>query len=335
MNDKSYEIDELLKVKDLRKTGIFVFFMSTEPGFEWVENKYLSGDRNDKSRLRDLIHEVIGMANSNYNYLTNKVLNDVNNNLISIDKFEWIKEDSVASAYCWVMLNNIKPLTITSDKYTQAIQQSNVVKPTVNSWSGNKEFRGLPVSQQIEYIKSKFGIKENHVNTEEMYRDSQTVFDHMNLKFGEKENIINMLKDEWIKSFTAVKNIKWLSKDDDDACNWIWDYICNYSVDNIKIPFWPLRFFNPESSGDKYICFYAALRAWNDNPGGKKYFLYSLKKAWQQRSFRKKQKNKKTLSCSLDDEVKKHLEELAETYEMTITDLVTRLIENEYRTPKK
>ncbi|MEM8348852.1 hypothetical protein Q4S20_21025, partial [Morganella morganii] len=161
------------------------------------------------------------------------------------------------------------------------------------------------------------------------------VFDHMNLRFGEKENIINMLKDKWIKSFTAIKNIKWLSKDDDDACNWAWGYICNYSVDNIKIPVWPLRFFNPVSSGDKYICFYAALRAWNDNPGGKKYFLYSLKKAWQQRTLRKKQKNKKTLSCSLDDEVKKHLEELAETYEMTITDLVTRLIENEYRTPKK
>lgn len=106
MNDKSYEIDELLKVKDLRKTGIFVFFMSTEPGFEWVENKYFSGDRNDKSRLRDLIHEVIGMANSNYNYLTNKVLNDVNNNLISIDKFEWIKEDRQC-CLC-ILLGNVK-----------------------------------------------------------------------------------------------------------------------------------------------------------------------------------------------------------------------------------
>ncbi|MEM8348457.1 hypothetical protein Q4S20_18855 [Morganella morganii] len=208
MNDKNYEIDELLKVKNLRKTGVFVFFMSTEPGFEWVENKYFAGDRNDKSRLRDLIHEVIGMTNSNY--LNNQVLNDVNNNLISIDKFEWIKEDSVASAYCWVMLNNIKLLTPMSDKYTHVIQQSNVVKPTVNSWSDNKEFRNLPVSQQIEFIKSKFGIKENHVSTEEMYRDFQTVFDHMNLRFGEKENIINMLKDKWIKSFTAIKNIKWL-----------------------------------------------------------------------------------------------------------------------------
>ena len=335
MNDKSYEIDELLKVKDLRKASVFVFFMSTEPRFEWVENKYFSGDRNDKSRLRDLINEAIGMANSNYNHLTDKILNHVNNNLISIDHFEWIKEDSIASAYCWVMLNNIKPVTAINDKYTHVIQQVTVLKPDASRWLGDNEFINLSVSQQIKHIKRKFGIKDNHVSTEEMYRDFQTIFDHMNLRFGEKENIINMLKDEWIKSFTAVKNIKWLSKDDDDACNWIWDYICNYSVDNIKIPVWPLRFFNPESSGDKYICFYAALRAWNDNPGGKKYFLYSLKKAWQQRSFRKKQKNKKTLSCSLDDEVKKHLEELAETYEMTITDLVTRLIENEYRTPKK
>ncbi|HHN8279357.1 TPA: hypothetical protein ACRRWE_003555 [Morganella morganii] len=335
MNDKNYEIDELLKVKNLRKTGVFVFFMSTEPGFEWVGNKYFSGDRNDKSRLRDLINEVIGMANSNYNDLTNKVLNHVNNNLISIEKFEWIKEDSIASAYCWVMLNNIKPVTAINDKYTHVIQQVTVLKPDASRWLGDNEFINLSVSQQIKHIKRKFGIKDNHVSTEEMYRDFQTVFDHINLRLGEKENVINMLKDEWIKSFTVVKNIKWLSKDDDDACNWIWDYICNYSVDNIKIPVWPLRFFNPESSGDKYICFYAALRAWNDNPGGKKYFLYSLKKAWQQRSFRKKQKNKKTLSCSLDDEVKKHLEELAETYEMTITDLVTRLIENEYRTPKK
>lgn len=233
------------------------------------------------------------------------------------------------------MLNNIKPVTAINDKYTHVIQQVTVLKPDASRWLGDNEFINLSVSQQIKHIKRKFGIKDNHVSTEEMYRDFQTVFDHINLRFGEKENIINMLKDEWIKSFTAVKNIKWLSKDDDDACNWIWDYICNHSVDNIKIPVWPLRFFNPESSGDKYICFYAALRAWNDNPGGKKYFLYSLKKAWQQRSFRKKQKNKKTLSCSLDDEVKKHLEELAETYEMTITDLVTRLIENEYRTPKK
>ncbi len=333
MNNKNYEIDELLKVKDLRKAGVFVFFMSTEPRFEWVENKYFAGDRNDKSRLRDLIYEVIGMTNTNY--LNNQVLNNVNNNLISIDKFEWIKEDSIASAYCWVMLNNINPLTPISNKYTHAIQQSKVVKPSINSWSGNKEFRDLPASQQIEYIKSKFGIKENHVSTEEMYRDFQTVFDHMNLRSGEKENIINMLKDEWIKSFTAVKNIKWLSKDNDDACNWAWDYICNYSVDNIKIPVWPLRFFNPVSSGDKYICFYAALRAWNDNPGGKKYFLYSLKKAWQQRTLRKKQKNKKILSCSLDEEVKIHLEQLADAYEMTITDLVTRLIENEYNAPKK
>ncbi|EPL8095921.1 hypothetical protein PN925_003653 [Morganella morganii] len=335
MNDKNYEIDELLKVKDLRKASVFVFFMSTEPRFEWVENKYFSGDRNDKSRLRNLINEVIGMASSNYNDLTNKVLNHVNNNLISIEKFEWIKEDSIASAYCWAMLNNIKPLTSASDKYTQAIQQATALKHAANIWLSDNEFSSPSVSQQIKYIKRKFGIKDNHVSTEEMYRDFQTIFDHISLEFGEKENVINMLKDEWIKSFTAVKNIKWLSKDDDDACNWIWDYICNYSVDNIKIPVWPLRFFNPESSGDKYICFYAALRAWNDNPGGKKYFLYSLKKAWQQRSFRKKQKNKKILSCSLDDEVKKHLEELAETYEMTITDLITRLIENEYRTPKK
>ncbi|MEM8007009.1 hypothetical protein Q4R45_22905, partial [Morganella morganii subsp. sibonii] len=84
MNDKNYEIDELLKVKDLRKASVFVFFMSTEPRFEWVGKKYFSGDRNDKSRLRDLINEVIGMANSNYNDLTNKVLNNLNNNLISI-----------------------------------------------------------------------------------------------------------------------------------------------------------------------------------------------------------------------------------------------------------
>ncbi|MGJ5719021.1 hypothetical protein ACSBQN_00005, partial [Morganella sp. B601] len=289
MNDKNYEIDELLKVKDLRKASVFVFFMSTEPRFEWVESKYFSGDRNDKSRLRDLINEVIGMANSNCNYLTNKVLNHVNNNLISIERFEWIKEDSIASAYCWAMLNNIKPLTSTNDKYTQAIQQATALKPAANSWLSDNEFRNPSVSQQIKHIKRKFGIKDNHVSTEEMYRDFQTIFDHISLEIGEKEHVINMLKDEWIKSFTAVKNIKWLSKDDDDACNWIWDYICNYSVDNIKIPVWPLRFFNPENSGDKYICFYAALRAWNDNPGGKKYFLYSLKKAWQQRSFRKKQ----------------------------------------------
>lgn len=208
MNDKSYEIDELLKVKDLRKAGVFVFFMSIEPRFEWVENKYFSGDRNDKTRLRDLINEVIGMANSNYNYLTNEVLNHVNNNLISIDKFEWIKEDSIASAYCWVMLNNIKPLTSTNDKYTQAIQQATVLKPAANSWLSDNEFRDLPVSQQIKHIKRKFGIKDNHVSTEEMYRDFQTIFDHMNLIPGEKENIINMLKDEWIKSFAAVKNIK-------------------------------------------------------------------------------------------------------------------------------
>ncbi|WP_341263379.1 hypothetical protein [Morganella morganii] len=255
MNDKNYEIDELLKVKDLRKASVFVFFMSTEPRFEWVGNKYFSGDRNDKSRLRDLINEVIGMANSNYNDLTNKVLNHVNNNLISIEKFEWIKEDSIASAYCWVMLNNIKPVTAINDKYTHVIQQVTVLKPDASRWLGDNEFINLSVSQQIKHIKRKFGIKDNHVSTEEMYRDFQTVFDHINLRLGEKENVINMLKDEWIKSFTVVKNIKWLSKDDDDACNWIWDYICNYSVDNIKIPVWPLRFFNPESSGDKYICF--------------------------------------------------------------------------------
>ncbi|MEM8028334.1 hypothetical protein Q4R25_17420 [Morganella morganii] len=330
MNDKSHEIDELLKVKDLRKAGVFVFFMSGEPRFEWAENKYLSGDRNDKPRMKDLINDVINMADNNYNSLTHHTLQDVNNNIISMDKFEWIRDDCIASAYCWAMLHNTNPMTFITNKYTDVIRQTRVIKPTISN-----KLRSLPAPQQIRYIKDKFRIKENHVSTDEMYRDFQTVFDHMNLRSGEKENIINMLKDKWVKSFTTVKNIKWLSKDDNDACNWAWDYICNYSVDNIKIVIWPLRLFNPESSGDKYICFYAALRAWDDNPGGKKYFLHSLKKAWQQRSFRKKQKNKKILSCSLDAEVKIHLEQLSETYEMTITDLVTRLIENEYNASKK
>lgn len=336
MNSESYELDELLKVKDLRKAGVFVFFMSTMNKFKWAEDKYFSGDRNDKSRIKGLINDIIGMTDNNYsNYLTNTALLDVNNNLVSTDKLEWIREGDIATAYCWAMLNNIRTITSAINIYTDAIRKVRAMNPAAGRWSDNTEFRSLPASQQISHIKDKLKIKENHVSTDEMYRDFQAIFDHMYLMPGEKENIINMFKDKWIKSFTAVKDIKWLSKDDDDACNWAWSYICNYSVDNIKITIRPLRFFNPESTQDKYICFYAALRAWSDNPGEKRYFLYSLKKAWQQRAFRKKQKNKKTLSCSLDGEVKKHLEQLAEAYEMTITDLVTRLIENEYRAPKK
>lgn len=101
----------------------------------------------------------------------------------------------------------------------------------------------------------------------------------------------------------------------------------SFSLSSQELTTW----FTPLSHHERCLALRAALDLWDDAPDTKRLFLLNLNKAWNQQKLRQSRTDKKALNTYLKNETKMRLDILATHYNMRISDVLEKLINEHYR----
>ncbi|QQO72133.1 hypothetical protein [Morganella morganii] len=314
MDNLDIEIEDLKKVKDINKARVFIYVFFEMLNYRYDEFQRFNFFTNDKSILMRVICDVIDSYDNHYNSHIKNAVEITDSIIINENNFNWLKDNKHAVYYLWSEINQ---LNLIKD-YNQRVLLTRNITEIKNALNINWSLSG------------------DNVNTDTI----KFIFNLIDMNNSQKVDFVNNIKYYFNNARNSLGEISWLSLDNKHICSWAWEYIKKYNQKEQQeygrnAGVYSICYFDPLNDEEKYFAIHASLSTWYCHHSEKTLFLKNITKAYKQREFREKRENKKTLSCILDTDVKTHLEELAETYEMTITDLVTRLIENEYRTPKK
>lgn len=308
MNTRKTELMNLIKKSDIRWIRMVIYlYIESSAGIKIQPAHYLF--EKQKHILIDVANQII--SNDTSTQFINEIINRTNEYIIDNENFRWFENNPHACAYLWSRIKN------------------------QNNYEFNKNIR-----DDINRANESNNIPDYLHDNKMRFSKIQLIFDLLNYRTIDKIKTINDFKYLWLKDMNNPGEIKWLSEDNQDACCWAWSYLKNYDDEECKDQFSntginSIVYFNPLDDTEKYLSIYAVLRTWTCHHSEKTLFLQNMTKAWKQREFRKNQHDKKVLNCNLHNTVKSHLDELAKAYSMTITDLVAKLIEDEYNLSDK
>lgn len=301
--------EALIKEKDIRKINYFIYYF---------------GRRNDLDEFdRSNIHSSIKMANDIYDttmlneYEIKNFIFNLNNNLLPKDDFNWLS-DELACAFCWgILVSDIKDEYINNHFYPEWIDVFHINK---------KSFLHIDRYKNIKRFFDEYIISNDNSMRINCGR------------FKNKRELMEWMKNEWVIKNKEVKEIKWLNINNESVCKWMWNYIEKYNNNEVSLKrdgINTLGLFSPDSGKECYFSIYGVLRSWCCHPAIKKQLINDATRAYKQNVYRKNREGKKTLNCDIDASVKNHLDELSKAYDMTIVDLITKLIEDEYKLDNK
>lgn len=153
-----------------------------------------------------------------------------------------------------------------------------------------------------------------------------------------KNNILLSYKAKWQVIYNHPIPLKWLP-DDEDAVRWVWESLQKHlkTISSIGGLFSPLSsnyladWFMPLNHTERLLAIRATLDLWDDAPDSKRLFLLNINKAWNQKKLRQSRTDKKALNVYLKNETKKRLDMLADNYEVRISDMLEKLINEHYQ----
>lgn len=151
-----------------------------------------------------------------------------------------------------------------------------------------------------------------------------------------KKQIITNFKNKWGQIYQNPVPVKWLP-DQEDAISWAWDFIKKYFDNYTLMVFGPNATYNfvqnttPLNHAEKLLAVRATFDLWEGDDSSKKLLLLNLNKAWNQKKLRETRVDKKALNTYLKTKTKMQLDELAEHYDMRISDTLERLITQHYK----
>lgn len=326
MFDKKVIFDNLLNSNDSVKCKYFILHIFNYD--EHLNEKYLHYKLENWTEINNVLKSLINEIPEDYDSLVYLIYNSIDSNIVNDKNFLWVKKDKAACSFLWCYLicNQVNILR-NELPVTQHDKEISKIDSYIN---------GLNYNDWIDILK----INENGSNHEERFLSIKL---YLNIAFLsiDKQQLISDAKRYWKMSCDEVKNLKWLSSDN-NTLEWAWDYLNKYGREQRNLHQSPPNFdslsiniFNPTNEEEYSLAIYAALRVWQPRfRGEKRLLLQDMSKACRQRKFRAERENKKSLNCYLDISVKNHLDELAKAYDKTIVDMVTYLIESEYRNSK-
>lgn len=94
---------------------------------------------------------------------------------------------------------------------------------------------------------------------------------------------------KWRDGINSQKKIKWLIPENEDVCKWAYSYLKKYCGDTSNFPSIP----SPLGVEEMYHAFYAMIDLWLVQPEKIDAFTLKINKAFYQKTFRKKQAEKK------------------------------------------
>lgn len=164
---------------------------------------------------------------------------------------------------------------------------------------------------------------ENNIPTEQRFKKIITFFDNSNDTVGNKIITLNNIKNEWVKIKTPDKNTKWLDVNDSVQINWAYDYL-NKKGNLVKVA-------APVNNKERHAIILVSLdMIFYEGVYEKADFLRKISSAWAQVKHRTDGRQKKPHHLPLSIKAKKQLAELAELFNKKESDLVERLLAEEY-----
>ncbi|MDX5629556.1 MULTISPECIES: hypothetical protein [unclassified Brenneria] len=165
-------------------------------------------------------------------------------------------------------------------------------------------------------------------------------FDRLNLSsenclsfLSTKKEILDKLKEKWKVIYNQPKPLRWLPEKDEESCIWVWDCL-KEKIGRMSVFETPSNFikmFKPSDNMERYLAICVTCDLWNESLDSKKLLMINLNKAWNQRKLRKLRTDKKAINCYLRNETKERLDKLAMYYEMRISDVLEKLINERYK----
>lgn len=155
---------------------------------------------------------------------------------------------------------------------------------------------------------------------------------------GLKNRVMEQLKNKWKGILNQPEPVKWLP-DDEASVSWVWDTLKKHQEPATPAPAlmlpWEVpgltTWFTPMSHAEKLLAVRAAFDLWDEQPDSKRLFLLNLNKAWNQRKLRQSRTDKKALNTYLKNDTRMRLDILAAHYDMRISDVLEKLINEHYR----
>ncbi|MFD1008947.1 hypothetical protein [Oceanisphaera ostreae] len=161
----------------------------------------------------------------------------------------------------------------------------------------------------------------------------QQYLDRFCLDIYAKLEIIKIMNNVWDNSENLTPIVKWLKKEDETQCEWVWNYFNKEVIEKGALAAFKNITKGVVSPQEKYIMFFGFYVFWLDTDSSKKLFFLQMKNSWAQKKSRlnKVKKNLRGINVSVAPEVGKQLEELAVSYSSTITKVIELAIRNEYK----
>lgn len=238
-------------------------------------------------------------------------------NILAMESFDWLKQNERATFWLWAYICK-------ADDYQIEID------PPKGSLFGQNWYQRLNLSYSPTNHQDRIGIIITFFDSIIILTESLSYL---------KINLMERLKNLWKNIYSKPFPLKWLPNEEDSIL-WAWNSLKSLQDErnapaggrssSLTMP-GMTTWFTPLNHAERCLALRAALDVWDDAPDTKKLFLLNLNKAWNQQKLRQSRTDKKALNTYLKNETKNKLDALSAHYDIRISDMLERLINEHYK----
>lgn len=232
-------------------------------------------------------------------------------NILPAAHFDWLKQDERAAFWFWAYIVNM-------DDNQPGFPPPQSSLADFQTWYGRMNLSRAP---------------HNH---DERMALIMRYFDGIYIppSHSLKQHKLEQLKEKWQLIYSQPVPLKWLPDEERDVL-WAWDAVKKhqdiFTLEAVMKTPGLTTWFIPLSHSERRLAVRAALDLWDDAPDSKRLFLLNLNKAWNQQKLRRSRTGKKALSTYLKNDTRMRLDILAAHYDMRISDVLEKIINEHYR----
>ncbi|WMC11500.1 hypothetical protein PU634_03825 [Oceanimonas pelagia] len=258
-----------------------------------------------------------------------KMLSICKSQCVSESDVAWLNNDDKACIWYWLKILTCLPASesrMPVSAFSKMVQQG-----VIDSHRNNGPNKRV-LSYKVFYF-DELGL--THIPTPSSHEDRVRVLieylDRFSVDYNYKNKMMADLKDEWSVIVNRKDPFKWVDREDEEQCDWVWSYLSSEVVPRFDFnDVFNLNSLLPISSGERYLFSYGLFHNWSAHPSEKDLLIVKMKNAWGQKKFRRKKSAKRSINTYIDPVVGKKLDELVFHYDLSIHRTIEMLIKKEY-----
>lgn len=315
--------DPLLKIKDITLLKVCRDYL--------VRVGMLNGSEtcwpNVEGYVNDInwsVHRYIKNTEMRNEFI-GQVISNAKSQCFSSDSVNWLRESPEACCWLWVKIR----VGCFHDYFRRHhVNDDYVSGSTMHTKYGSVE---KIIWEPLGYKNLGFDIMPEPSSHEARLRLVIEYLNRFSDDFEYKSKLLSSAHIEWTNIYTRNDQLRWLDRENEEQCEWVWDYIYSNILVKYKWDFIDDIYITPPTvPHEKYLYSYAFFYNWFVPSSDKELFVYKIKNAWGQKKFRKKKAAKRSINTYIDVEVGKKLDELVGHYDLTIHRTLEMLIKREY-----